>query len=170
MTRMYYLHPILALLLLGLLSHSASAGQDQVALLLRDSTCAALQGPLDQYIRDVETRFPVKVHVVKGRWETPKEVREVIKSQHDEKAIAGVILVGAMPMHQFFMHEHPNPNPVFYEDFNLEFVDTNKDGVDDAYKGKPHLKVWVATIRASEKATEDDIPGLRRFFAKTHDS
>jgi len=74
-----------------------------------------------------------------------------------------------MPMHRFFMHEHPNPNPLYYEDFSLEFVDTNKDGVDDAYKGTPQLKVWVASIRASEKAAEDDVPGLRRFFAKTHD-
>jgi hypothetical protein len=148
MNRMYYRHPILALLLLGLLAHSASAGQDQVALLLCGNTYAALRGPLGQYIRDVEARFPVKVHVVKGRWETPHEVREAIKSLHDEKAIGGVILVGAMPMHRFFMHEHPNPNPLYYEDFNLEFVDTNKDGVDDAYKGTPHLKVWVANIRA----------------------
>ena len=166
---MYLLHPILCLFLIGLLTHSASAGQDQVALVLRESTCAALQAPLDQYVRDVEQRFPVKVHVVKGTWETPQEVREAIKSLHDDKAIAGVILVGAMPMHHFFMHEYPNPNPLYYEDFNLEFIDTNKDSVDDAYKGTPHLKVWVASIRASEKSTEDDIPGLRRFFAKTHD-
>ena len=166
---MYWLQPITSLLLLVLLSHSASAGQDQVALLLRENAFAALQGPLDQYVRDVEARFPVKVHVVTGTWENPKEVRAAIKSLHDDKAIAGVILVGAMPMHRFFMHEHPNPNPLYYEDFSLEFVDTNKDGVDDAYKGTPQLKVWVANIRASEKATEDDLPGLRRFFAKTHE-
>jgi hypothetical protein len=72
-------------------------------------------------------------------------------------------------MHPFFMHEHPNPNPLYYEDFDLEFVDNNKDGVDDAYEGTPQLRVWVANIRACEKAREDDIPGLRRFFAKTHD-
>ena len=124
---------------------------------------------MDQYIRDVEVRFPVKVHVVKGKWETPKEVRKAIKSLHGEKAITGVILIGAMPMHRFFMHEHPNPNPLYYEDFDLEFVDNNKDGVDDAYEGTPQLRVWVANIRACEKAREDDIPGLRRFFAKTHD-
>jgi len=68
-----------------------------------------------------------------------------------------------------FMHENANPNPLYYEDFNLEFVDHNKDGVDDAYHGKPELKLWVANIRAIEKAVEDDLPGLRRFFAKTHD-
>jgi hypothetical protein len=65
--------------------------------------------------------------------------------------------------------EYANPNPVYYEDFDLVFIDRNKDGFDDAYLAKPQLKVWVANIRACEKAQEDDIPGLRRFFAKTHD-
>ncbi|MEY4485171.1 MAG: hypothetical protein RL693_2623 [Verrucomicrobiota bacterium] len=166
---MHFLKLILPLFFLGLTSLPARAEPDQVALLLREKTYTALQAPLDQYIQDVEARFPVKVHVVKGQWETPKEVRETLKSLHREKAISGAILVGAMPMHLFFMHENPNPNPLYYEDFNLEFVDNNKDGVDDAYKGKPELKIWVANIRATEKAREDDIPALRRFFAKTHD-
>jgi hypothetical protein len=113
--------------------------------------------------------FPVKLAVVARDWKTPQEVREAIKSLHREKGISGVILVGAMPMHRFFMHEHANPNPVYFEDFDLRFVDKNKDGVDDAYEGKPQLKIWVANIRASEKEQDDDLPGLRRFFAKTHD-
>jgi len=165
---MPFLRTILALLLLGLLSLSARA-QDHVAMLLHERTYKALEGHWDQYVQDVESRFPVKVHVIEGQWETPKEVRETIKSLHQEKAIGGVVLVGAMPMHLFFMHEHPNPNPLYYEDFDLEFVDNDKDGVDDAYKGTPELKIWVANIRASEKAQDDDIPALRRFFAKTHD-
>ncbi len=138
-------------------------------MLLQERTYAVLQEPLEQYVLDVEARFPVKLQVIKGEWKTPQEVREAIKRLHREKGISGVILVGAMPMHRFFMHEHANPNPVYFEDFDLRFVDKNKDGVDDAYEGKPQLKVWVANIRASEKERDDDLPGLRRFFAKTHD-
>lgn len=166
---MPFLKPILPLFLLCLISLSVRAEQDQVAMLLHERTYVALQGHLDQYVLDVEARFPVKLQVIKSQWKTPEEVREAIKSLHREKIISGVILVGAMPMHRFFMHEHANPNPVYYEDFNLLFVDTNKDGIDDAYKGKPELKLWVANIRASEKERDDDLPGLRRFFAKTHD-
>ena len=118
---------------------------------------------------DVEARFPVQLHIVEGAWTNPAEVRATIKSLHAKEGIVGVILVGALPMHLFFMHEHANPNPLYYEDFDLEFVDNDKNGVAHAYKGKPQLKVWVANIRACEKAREDDIPGLRRFFAKTHD-
>ena len=153
----------------GLVETSAKAEKDQVAVLLNEKTYLALQVPLEQYIQDVETRFPVKLNVVKGKWQNPQEVRGSIKKLHGEKAISGVILVGAMPMHRFFMHEHPNPNPVYYEDFDLKFVDRNKDGYDDAYEGKPQLKLWVANIRATEKSDEDALPALRHFFAKTHD-
>jgi hypothetical protein len=71
--------PILFLIFCGLLPIAASAEQDQVTVLLRENTYAAVQAPLEQYIQDVEARFPVKLHVVKGKWKTPEEVRETIK-------------------------------------------------------------------------------------------
>jgi hypothetical protein len=160
---------ILRFACLLIVSTLASAEPERVALLLREPTQRALAGPLSTYVADVEQHFPVKLQVIARDWTTPREVRETIRALHKESAITGVVLVGAMPMHHFFMHEHPNPNPLYYEDFDLEFADTNKDGVDDAYKGKAELKLWVANIRASEKADYDDIPGLRQFFAKTHD-
>lgn len=160
---------IFTLLSLLLASTLLAAEPDRVAILLREPTLKALAEPLRTYVADVEQRFPVKLHVVARDWKTPAEVRAAIKSLHGQSGISGVILVGAMPMHRFFMHEHPNPNPLYYEDFDLSFVDKNKDGVDEAYEGKPQLKLWVANIRATEKANHDDLPALRRFFAKTHD-
>lgn len=146
-----------------------AAEPERVAILLNESTLRAIDQPLRTYVADVEARFPVKLEVVARDWKTPQEVRAGIKKLYRENPIAGVVLVGAMPMHHFFMHEHANPNPLYYEDFDLKFVDRDSDGVDDAYKGKPGLKVWVANIRAGEDARDDDIPELRRFFAKTHD-
>jgi hypothetical protein len=160
---------IFALLHLIVASTLLAAETDRVAILLREPTLKALAEPLRTYVDDVERRFTVKLHVVARDWKTPAEVRAAIKSLHGQSGISGVILVGAMPMHRFFMHEHPNPNPLYYEDFDLRFVDKNKDGVDEAYEGKPQLKLWVANIRATEKANDDDLPALRRFFAKTHD-
>ena len=149
-------------------AHTMHVPADQVALLVSHRVYSQLKPVIEQYKVDVEARVPVQLHIVEGAWGSPAEVRAAIKSLHAEKGIAGVVLVGALPMHHFFMHEHPNPNPLYYEDFDLEFVDNNKDGVDDAYKGLPHLKVWIANIRACEKARNDDVPGLRRFFTKTH--
>ncbi len=146
-----------------------AAEPERIAILLREPTQKALAEPLRTYVADVEARFPVKLRLIVRDWQTPAEVRAAIKSLHKESGVSGVILVGAMPMHPFFMHEHANPNPLYYEDFDLEFVDNNQDGVDDAYKGTPQLKIWVANIRACEKAQDDDIPALCRFFAKTHD-
>ncbi len=160
---------IFTFLYLLIASTLTAAEPDRVAILLREPTLKALAEPLRIYIADVEQRFPVKLQVVARDWQTPEEVRAAIKGLHVHEGISGVILVGAMPMRLFFMHEHPNPNPLYYEDFDLRFVDKNKDGVDEAYKGKPQLKVWVANLRATEKANDDDLPALGRFFAKTHD-
>ena len=159
---------IITLTLLLTASTLLAAELDRVAILLNETALQALDEPLRTYIADVEARFPVKLGIVAREWKTPEEVRTTIRELHRNNAIAGVVLVGAMPMHHFFMHEHANPNPLYYEDFDLAFVDHNGDGVDDAYTGTPELKVWVANIRASEDPREDDLPALRRFFAKTH--
>ena len=148
---------------------AGAAIRDNVALLVSHDTYGKLETDLKQYKVDVEARFPVQLHIVEGAWRNPTEVRATIKELYGKEKISGVVLVGALPMHRFFMHEYANPNPLYYEDFDLKFVDNDKNGVDDAYKGKPQLKVWVANIRACEKARDDDIPGLHRFFAKTHD-
>jgi hypothetical protein len=142
---------------------------DQVALLITPAVNHALSLEIKQYKEDVEARFPVKLNILEGKWETPLAVRATIKKLYAEKGVSGIILVGALPMHRFFMHEHANPNPLYYEDFDLVFVDRNKDGFDDVYLAKPQLKVWVANIRACEREKDDDIPGLRKFFVKTHD-
>lgn len=67
------------------------------------------------------------------------------------------------------MHEFANPNPLYYEDFDLSFSDTNNDGFADRYQGQPQLKVWVANLRGSVKADDDAIATLKVFFSKTHD-
>jgi hypothetical protein len=167
--RLVNLSKVFGLVFLAQAAPAMPVVADQVALLVSPGVYSALKPDLQQYKADVEARIPVKLHILEGTWGNPAEVRATIKRLHAEEGITGVVLVGALPMHRFFMHENANPNSLYYEDFDLEFVDKDKNGIDDAYKGKPQLKVWIANIRACEKAREDDIPGLRRFFAKTHD-
>lgn len=146
----------------------SAAEPDRVAILLREPTAKALEEPLRTYTRDVEQRFPARLQIVAGDWKTPEEVRAAIKDLHGKQQVSGVILVGAMPMHRFYMHEFANPNPLYYEDFDLKFSDRNSDGVADGYQGQPRLKVWVANLRCSVNSNDDDIDTLKRFFAKTH--
>lgn len=160
--------PIVTLLLLLAGLPIFANEPERVAILLHETTQKELAEPLATYMTDVEHHFPVKFQVVAGQWEKPEQVRTVIKDLHDKQRIAGVILVGAMPMHRFFMHDFANPNPLYYEDFDLKLSDQNKDGVDDIYAGKPMLKVWVANLRSSVKENDDDISSLKKFFAKTH--
>jgi hypothetical protein len=153
----------------SLVAGTLSASEpDRVAILLREPTLRALEEPLRTYISDVEQHFPTKLQIVADDWTTSEQVRAAIKDLHGKQHISGVILVGAMPMHRFYMHDFANPNPLYYEDFDLKFSDTNKDGFADRYEGQPQLKVWVANLRSSVKADDDDIATLKQFFAKTH--
>jgi hypothetical protein len=160
--------PLIPLILLLITSTLFAGEPDRVAILLHEKTQKALADPLRTYITDVEQRFPAKLQIVAGDWKTPEQVRAAIKDLHQKQQISGVILVGAMPMHRFYMHDFANPNPLYYEDFDLKFSDANNDGVAESYQGKPQLKVWVANLRSSVKANDDDIDTLKMFLAKTH--
>jgi hypothetical protein len=146
--------------------HAAEKPAERVAVLLREQTWPQLAVPLENYLSSVKRHLPVEFEVIHREWKTAESVREEVRRLHRKKGISGVILLGAMPMHRFFMQEFANPNPLYYEDYDLKFVDRNQDGFDDAYKGTARLKLWVANIRSSEKHDDDDVEGLTRFFAK----
>jgi hypothetical protein len=146
----------------------AATAAERVAILIRPDVWETLRGDLERYKNAVKSKRKVEFEMVVSEFRDADDVRQRLKGLWTEKRIEGAILVGAIPMHRFFMHDHGNPNSIFYEDFNLPFVDTNEDGIDDAYRGTPDLKIWVANIRSSEVATNDDVDGLRRFFAKAN--
>lgn len=155
----------ISLLLVGL--GLAQGARSAVGVLIRPHVYAALERDLLQYQADVEARFPVRLQFVRGNWSTPDDVRAVVRQLHETEQVEGVILVGALPMHRFHMHDFDNPNPLFYEDYELEFVDADGNGVPERYRGTPNPKLWVANIRGVEGEHRDGIDVLRRFFAKT---
>lgn len=145
------------------------AAKEKVAILVRKRTFAQLGRELRQYKNDVESRFPVSLEIVSDNWSTPQQVRSKVKALHQKKQVSGIILVGAMPMHRFHMHDFDNPNPLYYEDFDLQYRDRDGNGVPESYVGKPNLKIWVANLRGIESETDDGIEVLRRFLRKAHD-
>jgi hypothetical protein len=145
-----------------------AVARDQVALLIKRAGYSRLSKEIEQYKRDVEARFPVRIHVVQGGWVGPEEVRTAIKSLRRTLKVSGVVLVGAVPMHKFHMHDFDNPNPLFYEAPDLRFVDSNGDGIADAYVGRPELKLWVANLRGVEGENDEGTEVLRTFLNKTH--
>ncbi len=145
-----------------------TSSKDQTALLIKPSVYAKLKVEIDRYKKDVEKRFPVNIKLVQGSWTTPEEVRQEIKELNIKQKVTGVVLVGALPMHRFHMHGFDNPNPLYYEDYDLKFVDKDGNGIPESYDGKPNLKVWVANLRGVEDASDDGIEVLRTFLTKTH--
>ncbi len=144
------------------------AVKDKVAILVRQTTYASLGKEIQQYKADVEKRFPVDLEIVTGTWKTPEQVRASIKSLHQKKQVSGVVLVGAMPMHRFHMHDFDNPNPLYYEDFDLQFKDKDGNGIPESYVGTPRLKVWVANLRGVEGESDDGGAVRRSYLNKTH--
>jgi hypothetical protein len=143
-------------------------GKDHVAVLVNGQAYSRLKAEIDQYNSDVEANFPVQLNIVQGNWINPDEVRATIKDLYHRKDIDGIVLVGAIPMHRFYMHDFANPNSLFFEDFDLKFVDSNDDGIADFYKGAPDLKVWVANLRGVENPLDQGIDVLRAFLNKSH--
>lgn len=140
-------------------------GKDQVVLLIRRNSWKELETEIARYKEEVEARFPVQLNVLRGNWSKPVEVRETIAKIYETKGLSGVVLVGDMPLHRFFMHSFANPDALYYEDFTLKF---SNDEIALSYSGKPDPKIWVANLRAVSDPAEQGIAELKAFFAKTH--
>ena len=148
---------------------SVTPARDEVALLVRSTTYRSLAAEIERYRQDVQARFPVNLRLLHENWTSPEQVRASIKNLFKTHGTSGVVLVGDVPMHLFYMHEGINPNPLYYEDFDLNFEDANNHGAADRYtNGPPNLKIWVANIRAVEDPNDPGIKKLREFFNKTH--
>ena len=103
---------------------TADDSKDQVVLLVKRDLYTDLSAEIEQYKQDVETAFPsVQLNILQGAWTNAAQVRETIKKVYNEKTLDGVVLVGNMPMHKFYMHDQENPNPLYYEDFDMVFDD-----------------------------------------------
>lgn len=142
--------------------------KDNIAILIRKTTLKSLRTEIQQYKTDVEKRFPVNIELISGNWVTPNDVRSTIRTLHQKKGVTGIILVGAMPMHRFQMHDFDNPNPLYYEDYDLKFNDKDGNGIHESYSGVPNIKVWVANLRGVEGEKDDGIEVLRKYLNKTH--
>lgn len=141
--------------------------KEQVVLMIKRDLYEELSAEIEQYKQDVEKNFPdVQLHVLQGAWTKPLQVRETIKQIYEEKTLDGVVLVGNMPMHKFYMHDQENPNPLYYEDFDMIFDD---DVLAKQYGSAPALKIWVANMRAVSNPDLKGTNELKAFLKKTHD-
>ncbi len=146
---------------------TVDSSKDQVVLLVKRDVYSDLSAEIEQYRQDVEENFPnVQLNVLQGAWTKPAQVRETIKQIYDEKTLDGIVLVGNMPMHKFYMHDQENPNPLYYEDFDMVFDD---DVLAKKYGSEPAPKVWVSNLRAVSNPNLKGINELKAFFKKTHD-
>lgn len=140
---------------------------DNVAVYCKTGDFAALKPDLVAYKKDVERRFPVRLIMRTGDWKTPEELRKSIRRDIQRARISGAVLVGALPMHHFYIHEEVRPNVLYYEDPYQRYQSVGNHGADDRRIGASRMRIWVTNIRASAEEADPDLEGLRTFFKKT---
>jgi hypothetical protein len=147
-----------------------SRKSENILLLVKTETHNLLKTELEQYKSDVELRFPSHITIQSGNWTTPDQVRSQIKTFNSQYPVSGIVLVGNVPMHKFYMHEGINAHPLYYEAFEIEFTDKDgNDGIDEHYTWKPNMvKAWVANIRCEVSDLDLGIIDLKKYFTKVH--
>ncbi len=125
--------------------------EQRVALLVDEAVHPYISERLARYESDVNSRMPVDFLEVTGSWSTPEAVRGELTRLWRDEGISGAILVGHPP---FAMWEFDRgedgieycPIPIFYEDLDGDFGDTDNDGYyDHHYWGENDgPEIWVS--------------------------
>jgi hypothetical protein len=125
----------------------------KVAMLVDEDVYPLIKDNLARYERDVNLRGSVEFVYRTGNWGSAKEIRSLLKQLWRDEGITGVILWGYLPFAMWDMvHSDDSheifPIPVFYEDMDGSFADTNGDGLyDKHYWGENDgCEIWASFV------------------------
>ncbi|MBI5389000.1 right-handed parallel beta-helix repeat-containing protein [Candidatus Woesearchaeota archaeon] len=162
-----------------------SSHKEKVALLIDSDVYTLVQPDITTYLSDIKSRFPVEFILLNTevyRTKTPEEIRTIIQELYGTQGINGLLLVGAVPYAQYescyFQGEgwsQKSVAPLFYEDMDMQFSDTNGDGTYDNFtpgsnQGPELWSSWIYPNLPSSELTNPQAVAdkLRFFFGKTH--
>ena len=167
--------PIVFLLAIAvLIPLRAWSEKDAVAIIIDQSVYAEVKKEFDSYVKDVTSRFPVELIVLKDRaWESakPDEIRTELQRLYKEKNITGAILVGQIP-YTFWERAvdsiYTGINTLYYQELDGKFIDADSDGRYDNIEWGPNTgpELWIFWMRPPKS---ENIAYLRTFLKKCHD-
>jgi hypothetical protein len=143
-----------------------------VILVLVNSTIHnGVKGSLEQYQRDLENFGFEDVIVLNWSEPNPMRVRETLRAFHLNSSLAGVLMVGDLPMAEYEMFTEWDyerfPIDLYYMDLDGNWTDSDADGVFDKHFGKVAPEIWVGRIKASNLGG-DEISLINKYFEKNH--
>ncbi len=125
----------------------------RVAMLVDEDVYPLIKDNLVRYERDANLRGSVEFVYRTGNWGTAGAIRSLLKQLWRDEGITGVILWGYLPFAMWDMvHSDDSheifPIPVFYEDMDGSFADTNGDGLyDKHYWGENDgCEIWASFV------------------------
>ncbi len=125
----------------------------KVALIIDNSIYNGIKEKLNRYCDDVRSKIEVEFIECIGYWTKPESLRNSLIKLWKEKDISGAILFGYFPSAMWkYIHTDSKvetfPIPIFYEDLDGDFADTDSDGYyDHHYWGaNDGPEIWVSFI------------------------
>lgn len=122
---------------LAMLAGSAAAAPQQVLIVVDESVRPAIADGLDTYMQHVQALLPVEFKVLSDDFyaQEPAAIRALLQREvaRDGANVVGAIMVGPLP-HAVRGEPRPysryylTPAPLFYEDFESQWFDDNRDG------------------------------------------
>jgi hypothetical protein len=118
-----------------------------VAIIVDDSIYSQIETKLLQYTIDICSKFAIDFTVYNGTWITPEDLRDFISDVWINDNISGAILCGYLPYALWKMpNEEVLPIPLFYEDLDGSFNDTDFDNIYDYHEwgSNDGPEIWVS--------------------------
>lgn len=152
----------------------ARGEKDAVAIIIDQSVYNEVKKEFDTYAKDVISRFPVELIILKDKaWESanPDEIRAELQKLYKEKNIAGAVLVGQIP-YTFWERATDSIftgiNTLYYQELDGRFIDADSDGRYDNIEWGSNAgpELWVFWMRPPKS---ENVAYLRTFLKKCHD-
>jgi hypothetical protein len=125
----------------------------RVAMLVDEDIYPLIKENLKRYEEDVNIRSSVEFLYRAGSWTTPESIRSLLTDLWMDEGITGAILWGYLPYAKWqFIHSDDSkerfPIPVFYEDLDGQFIDSDSDGYYDKHIWGENdgTEIWVSHI------------------------
>ncbi len=135
------------------------------AIIVEQNLAYALGDSLDIYAQQVTANYGIPVEVHSGRWQTPEELKAFIANLHATKGTNGFMLVGTLPYAVWeFAWGETCPLPLFFEDLDGSFQDTDGDGYYDyhVWGDNDGPECWVSYMQAPQ----NDPTWMKNYLGK----
>ncbi len=144
----------------------ADCGKCEVAVFVDEETYNGISDDLETYRQDIENDMGVNVCIYHDTWETPQELKDIIRDLYKDGLI-GVVLVGDVPMAFFVNGDERKPADYYYSEMDNGCYLTGEDTFRFTYTEESLPEIWVGRIKPPVTG-EAGIELLSDYFEKNH--